>query len=306
VGLTLRIVGRTLLGIDLAVEAERVGLAVTTALEYLERRIPALVRQPAFIPSPWNLRARRALRTLDTLVYDIIARRRREPNRVDDDLLAMLLAVRDEETGEVFTDVELRDQILTFIGAGHETTAVALAWTVYLLAGHPEDDQRLRAEVAEVLGDRTPTAADLPRLSYTRRVIEESLRLYPPVYAVARDAIAEDEIGGYRIPARSMIVLSPYVTHRHPTVWPDPDVFDPDRFIPERAAGRSRFAWFPFLAGPHQCIGQEFAMMEMTLVIAMVVRSFRFRIAPGTHVEPRPMLSLRPRDGLPMILESAR
>ncbi len=306
VGLTLRIVGRTLLSIDLAGEADRVGRAVTTALEYLERRLSHLLIVPPGVPTPGNLRARRALRTLDTLVFDIIASRRREPDRVVDDLLSMLLAVRDEETGEAFSDVELRDQILTFIGAGHETTAVALAWTVYLLSRYPAAESRLRAEVAATLGDRTPTAEDLPRLLYTRRVLEESLRLYPPVYAVARDAVAEDEIGGFRIPARSMIVLSPYVTHRHPAVWTDPEAFDPDRFTSERAAGRSRFAWFPFLGGPHQCIGQEFAMMEMTLVIAMVIQSFRFRTAPGARVQPRPMLSLRPCYGLPMILEPAR
>ncbi len=151
--------------------------------------------------------------------------------------------------GRRSSDVELRDQILTFIGAGHETTAVALAWTLSLLGRYPEADSRLRAEVAAVLGERTPTAEDLPGLSYTRRVIEESLRLYPPVYAVARDAVAEDEIGGYRIPARSMIVLSPYVTHRHPAVWPDPEVFDPDRFTPERSAGADASPGFRSWAG---------------------------------------------------------
>jgi cytochrome P450 len=306
VALTLRIVGRALLSIDLAGEADRVGRAVTTALEYLERRLSGLLVVPPFVPTSGNLRARRALRILDNLVFDIIAARRREPDRVAHDLLAMLLAVRDEDTGESFNDAELRDQVLTFIGAGHETTAVALAWTVYLLARHPEAESRLRAEVAATLGDRTPIAEDLPRLPFTRRVIEESLRLYPPVYAVVRDAVDEDEIGGYGIPPRSMIILSPYVTHRHPEVWPDPGVFDPNRFTPERASGRSRFAWFPFLAGPHPCIGQEFAMMEMTLVIAMVIQAFRFRIAPGARVEPRPMLSLRPRDGLPMLLEPVR
>ncbi len=211
----------------------------------------------------------------------------------------MLLAVRDEETGEGLTDRELRDQILTFIGAGHETTAVALAWTIYLLCRHPEADDRLRAEVAEVLGGRTPTAADLPRLAYTRRVIEESLRIYPPVYAVVRDAVADDEIGGFHIPARSMIILSPYVTHRHPEFWPDPEAFDPDRFLPDRSAGRPRFAWYPFLGGPHQCIGQEFAMMEMILTIAMLAQAFRFRLRPaprGTQADALPPAQGRPFD----------
>jgi cytochrome P450 len=305
VGLTLRIVGQALLSIDLVGEADRVGRAVTTALEYLERRISDLVPLPPGLPTPGNLRARRALRTLDAVILNVIGARRGEPERDSGDLLSMLLAVRDEETGEGLTELELRDQVLAFIGAGHETTAVALAWTVYLLSQHPEADGRLRAEVAGVLGDRTPTTSDLPRLAYTRRVIEESLRLYPPVYALVRDAVEEDEIGGFRIPRRSMVLLSPYVTHRHPEFWPDAELFDPDRFLPGPVAGRPRFAWFPFLGGPHQCIGQEFAMMEMTLVVAMLAQSFRLQLAPGAHVEVQPVLSLRPRGGVPMIIRPA-
>jgi cytochrome P450 len=133
-------------------------------------------------------------------------------------------------------------------------------------------------------------------------VIEESLRLYPPVYATLSDAVADDEIGGYHIPARSMIILCPYVTHRHPDFWPDPEVFDPDRFLPERSADRPGFAWYPFLGGPHRCIGQEFALMEMVLALAMIARGFRFELAPGARVEPRPMVTLRPRDGVPVVL----
>jgi cytochrome P450 len=300
--LTLRIVGRALGGIDLIGEADRIGRAVTTVLEYLERRINDLVAFPPSVPTPRNLRARRALRTLDALIADVVAGRRGDPAR---DLLSMLLAVRDEETGAALTDRELRDQVLTFIGAGHETTAVSLAWTTYLISRHPDVDDRLRAEVAETLGGRTPTVSDLPRLPYTRRVIEESLRLYPPVYAVVRDVIAGDEIGGFRIPARSMVILSPYVTHRHPDSWPEAEIFDPDRFHPDRSADRPRFAWYPFLGGPHQCIGQEFAMMEMILTVAMLAQAFRFQLAPGARVEPRPMLVLRPGRGVPMILRPA-
>jgi cytochrome P450 len=305
VALTLQIVGRALLNIDLAGEAERVGQAVTTALGFLEHWLTHLLAPPLWVPTPRNLRARRALRTLDNLVHDIIRQRRRDPQHDTGDLLAMLLAVRDEETGEGLTDVELRDQVLTFIGAGHETTAVALAWTVYLLSQHPAVDDRLSSEIAAVLDGRTPTAADLPRLPYTRQVIEESLRLYPPVYAVARDLVNDDTIGGFHIPARSMVVLSPYVTHHHPDIWPDPDTFDPDRFSPERSADRPRFAWFPFLGGPHQCIGQDLAMMEMTLAVAMLRQAFRFQLAPGARVEIRPMLSLRPRHGIPITIHSA-
>jgi cytochrome P450 len=304
--LTLQIAGQALLSIDLGGEADRIGPAVTASLEYADHRLSSFLALPPGLPTPRNLRFRRALRTLDTIIFDIIAKRRREPERNTGDLLAMLLATRDEETGEGLTDRELRDQILTFIAAGHETTAVALTWTFYLLSQHPEADRRLRAEVAERLARRTPGVADLAGLAFTRNVIEESLRIYPPVYGVVRDAIADDEIGGFHIPAKSMIILSPYVTHHHPGIWPDPETFDPDRFTPERSAGRHRFAWYPFLGGPHQCIGQDFAMMETTLVVAMLAQSFRLRLAPGTQVKPKPMLSLRPKNGLPMIIQPAR
>ena len=303
--LTLRIVGRALGSIDLGDDTDRIGGAVTESLDFLDYWINNLVRVPFFVPTPRNLRARRAIRTFDQVISGILADRRREPERDHGDLLSMLLEARDEETGSAFSDRELRDQIVTFIGAGHETTAVALAWTFYLLSRHPDADARLRDEVARVLGDRVPTADDLPKLDCTRRVIEESLRIYPPVYATVRDAREDDEIGGFRIPARSIVILCPYVTHRHPEFWPDPEAFDPDRFLPERSADRPRFAWYPFLGGPHQCIGQEFAMMEATLAVAMVAQAYRLRLAPVAVVEPRPMVSLRPKNGVPMIVEPA-
>jgi cytochrome P450 len=302
-GLTLRIAGRALMGIDLEGQAARVAPAVTTALEYVEHRLNHRLYPHPVVPTPRNLRFRRAMRTLDGLVYEIIATRRREPGRDTGDLLSMLLSARDETTGEGLTDRELRDQVFTFLIAGYETTAVALAWTAFVLSGYAEVDRRLREEVSGLLGGRAPTVDDLPRLAYTRRVIEETLRLYPPVYAVARDAREDDEIGGFHIPAGSTIILSPYLTHRHPEFWPDPDEFDPDRFTPDRSAGRPRFAWFPFLGGPHQCIGQEFAMMEVVFVVAMVAQSVRLRLAPGAWVVPRAMLALRPNGGVPMTVE---
>jgi cytochrome P450 len=300
VELTLRIVGRALLGIDLGGEAGRIGSAMTEALSYLEYRLGRLLSIPPGVPTPRYRRARQALQDLDAVIFDVIECRRRtpEPASATGDLLSMLLLAHDDETGDAPTDREVRDHVLTFIAAGHETTAVALAWTVYLLSEHPEAEDRLRAELARVLGGRTPTAADVPQLVFTRRVIEESLRIYPPVYALARDARADDVIGGFHIPARSMVLISPYVTHHHPGIWPDPETFDPDRFTPERSLGRPRFAWFPFLGGPHQCIGQDFALLEMTLVIAMLLQSFAFRLAPGFRAQPQPMLSLRPRGGL--------
>jgi cytochrome P450 len=305
-GLTLQIAGRALMGIDLEGQAARVAPAVTTALEYVEHRLNHRLYPHPVVPTPRNLRFRRAMSTLDGLVYEIIAARRREAGRDTGDLLSMLLAARDETTGAGLTDRELRDQVFTFLIAGYETTAVALAWTAFALSGHAEADLRLREEVAGVLDGRAPTVDDLPRLAYTRRVIEEVLRLYPPVYAVARDALEDDEIGGYHIPAGSTIILSPYITHRHPEFWPGPDEFDPDRFTPDRSAGRPRFAWFPFLGGPHQCIGQEFAMMEIVIVVAMVAQAVRMRLATGARVVPRAMLALRPHGGVPMTVEPMR
>jgi cytochrome P450 len=238
------------------------------------------------------------------LIAEILARRRSVSHDGQvPDLLAILLDVRDDETGAGLSDRELRDQVVTFLVAGYETTAIGLTWALYLLSLHPEARERVREEVESVLGDRTPTAADLPRLAYTRRIFDESLRLYPPVYAVARDAVQADTIGGFDIPARSVVILSPYVTHRHPEFWTDPEAFDPDRFTPERSAGRPRFAWYPFLGGPHQCIGQEFAVHEAVVAIATVVPSFRLTPAPAAVVEPEPVLTIRPRGGMNMTVE---
>ncbi len=299
--LALRVVGRALLGTDLADTSDALGPPVTELMAYTLHRLRHRVAPPPWVPTPRNIRFTRALRSFDALIAGILARRRSAPGDGQiPDLLAMLLDARDEETGAGMSDRELRDQIVTFLVAGYETTAIGLTWAFYLLARYPEARDRVRAEVESVLGDRTPTAVDLPRLAYTRRVFDEALRLYPPVYAVARDAARADAIGGFDIPARSVVILSPYVTHRHPEIWPDPEAFDPDRFTPGRSAGRPRFAWYPFLGGPHQCIGQEFAVSEAVVAIATVVRSFRLTLPPGAVVEPEPVLTIRPRGGMPM------
>jgi cytochrome P450 len=302
--LTLSIVGKTLLGTELGGESDTIGPAVAEALRYLDHRINVPLAMPLGVPTPRNLRFRRAMRTLNEIVYRII-RERRAAGRDTGDLLAMLMSVRDEESGQGMSDREIRDQVMTFIGAGHETTAVALGWTWYLISRHPECEERLREEVGGALGGRAPTVSDLPKLAFTKRVVEESLRLYPPVVAVIRDVIDEDVIGGFHIPAGSGVILSQYVTQRHPEFWTEPDRFDPERFLPERSAGRPRFAWFPFLGGPHQCVGAEFAMMEMTLAIAMTMQRFRLRLHPSAKVEPHVTLSLRARYGIPMIAAPA-
>jgi cytochrome P450 len=302
--LALRVVGRALLGTDLTDTTDALGPMVTELMSYTLYRLNNRIAPPPWVPIRQNIQFTRALRSFDALIAEILARRRSASDESQvPDLLAMLLQVRDDETGAGLSDRELRDQVVTFLVAGYETTAIGLTWAMYLLSRHPGAWERVREEVESVLGDRTPTAADLPRLTFTRRAFDEALRLYPPVYAVARDAVQADTIGGFDIPTRSVVILSPYVTHRHPEFWTDPEAFDPDRFTPERSAGRPRFAWYPFLGGPHQCIGQEFAVFEAVVAIATVVRSFRLTLPPGAVVEPEPVLTIRPRGGMSLTVE---
>ncbi len=302
--LTFAIVGRTLFSADVSGEADAVGQALTIALREADRRIRSTIPLPERLPTARNRRVREAIRTLDGVVYNLIAARRDGRDAREGDLLAMLLAARDEETGEGMSDRQLRDEVMTIVLAGHETTANALAWTWYLLSQHPEAEEHLRAEVATALSGRTPGIEDLAALSYTRMVIEEAMRLYPPAWAVGRTALVDDEIGGYRIPAGKTVVLSPYVTQRLPQFWDDPERFAPERFRPERVAARPRFAYFPFGGGPRLCIGNGFAMLEAQLIVAMVAGRYRLRLVPGQRVEPEPMVTLRPRGGLPMTLHA--
>ncbi len=244
------------------------------------------------------------MRVLDKTVYGIIDARL-QSGEDKGDLLSMLLHARDEETGEGMNRKQLRDEVATFLGAGTETTAVMLAWVWYVLSTHLEVDYKLHAELAEVLSGRIPTVEDLPKLKYTRMVIDETLRLYPPAWANSRTALGDDEVGGYHIPAKSLVAMSPYVTQRDPASWEKPEGFDPERFTPERSAGRPRYAYFPFGGGPRLCIGSEFALMEAQLVIATIAQQYRLRLVPGHPVEPCPLFTLRPRHGVLMTLHQA-
>jgi cytochrome P450 len=302
--LTLGVVGKTLFSTDISGEASELGRAMTEALEYVTFRTRRPFALPPRVPTPRSRRFHAAMRTFDQIVYGLIADRRRAA-APREDLLSVLLAARDGETGEALSDREIRDEVVTFLTAGHETTAVALSWTWYLLSRHPEAARRVRAELADVLRGQTPTVEHLPRLEYTKRVIEEVMRLYPPAWAVERSAVGDDELGGYPIPAGSAVDLSPYVTHRHPAFWENPEGFDPDRFTPERAAGRPRFAYFPFGGGPRHCIGSEFAMLEAQLVVAMVAQRYRLELVPGYRAEPDSTIVLRPRPGVVMTLRKA-
>jgi cytochrome P450 len=298
-GLTLRIVGLTLLSRDVSGNAAEIGRALDTILHTTMATITRIVDVPRQLPTRRNRQFQEARSTLDRIILQIIGDRRTATERPAD-LLTMLMAAKDPETGEGMSDTQLRDEVMTIFLAGHETTANALTWTWYLLSKHPVVARTMEDEVDRVLAGRPPTLADLPKLTYTRQVLEESMRLYPPAWMIARSVIAEDEIGGYRIPPDSIVFLSPYVTHRHPEFWPNPEGFDPERFAPGQAANRPKFAYFPFGGGPRLCIGREFALMEAQLILAQIAQRYRLHLLPGHVVDPEPVITLRPRHGMLM------
>jgi cytochrome P450 len=271
--------------------------AFGSALEYLNFAMMAPFPILQAIPTPANIRFRQAMRVIDAAVYGIIAERR-DSGVKRNDLLQMLIDARDEETGEGMSDKQMHDEVLTIFLAGHETTASLLGWTFYLVGQSPEVKEKLESELAQVLGGRVPSFDDLNQLSYTGQVLHEALRMYPPAWMFARTAIKDDEIGGYPVPAGSMMMLSPYVTHRLPQVWDEPDRFDPERFAPGRDAERPRYAFFPFGGGPRMCIGNNFALMEAPALLAMIMQNFDFKLAEGYPVKSQPAATLRPRPGL--------
>jgi cytochrome P450 len=295
--LTMEVVTRALFSTSVERDVETIGRAIATLLNDVTFRFTFPFYPPLRVPTPRNRRFLAARATLDGIVYRIIAERRRRPAE-HDDLLALLMEARDEQTGQGMSDKQLRDEVVTLFLAGHETTANTLTWTSYLLSTHVAVERRLRAEIDETLKGRVPTAADVPNLTYTRMVIDETLRLYPPAWITNRRAIEDDTVCGYHIPADATVSISPYVTHRDPTLWENPEGFDPDRFAPERAAERPHYAYFPFGGGPRQCIGKGFALLESTLMMALLVQRCSLHLVPGRRVETEAMATLRPRYGM--------
>ena len=300
--LTLAIVGEALFGTSVEAQSGQVGAAFTELSQQIAERFRTFRMLPPVLPTRYDRAFRNARGTLLGTVRDIIAARRQ---RGDDtgDLLSMLMLARDEDTGEGMTDEQLSSEVMTMLLAGHETTATSMSWVWGLLSKHPDVEARLHAEVDAVLGGRAPTAEDVPRLTYTKQVVEETMRLYPAGVVFSRTVKEDDVIGGFHIPKGSAVDVSPYVTQRHPDFWEEPDAFRPERFAPEAAAKRHRFAYFPFSGGPRQCIGNSFAMMEAQLVLATVAQRYRLREAPGFSLEPDSQLTLRPKGALPMHLE---
>jgi cytochrome P450 len=303
-GLTLGVLGRTLLDADLGA-FESIGESFEVVQDQAIFEMMSLSAVPTWIPLPKQLRFRRARADLDRIVARLAAERAAHPTAEGDDILSRLIEATKREPDARAGHQRMRDELVTLLLAGHETTASTLSWTFYLIDRYPQVWERLHAEAVEVLGDRLPTYEDLSKLKYTLMVIHEVMRLYPPVWLLPRQAREEDEIGGYRVAAGADVVICPYTLHRHPEFWESPEHFDPDRFDQHRAAGRPRYAYIPFGAGPRVCVGQSLALLEATIVIASVVRELRLAMVPGYDVRAEPMLTLRVRGGLPMTVRSA-
>lgn len=303
--LTMAIVGKTLFGTEVD---DATMHRVSAALDVLQRAsadvIQMILALPEWLPLPSNIRVRRATASLDAAILPIIAARRTAQTD-SGDLLSMLLLAQDEENGQGMTDRQVRDETITIFLAGHETTANALTWALYLLSQHPEAVERLETELDQVLAGRAPTLEDLPELRYTEMVVKETLRLYPPAWILAtRQAQSEVEVGGYRIPKSGLVLISPYVMHRHPGYFPDPERFDPERFSPERERSIPKYAHIPFGAGAHVCIGNSFALMEARLLLATIIQRYRLSLAPGQVVEKEPLITLGTKHGMRMRLET--
>ncbi|MHB8526369.1 MAG: cytochrome P450 [Candidatus Acidiferrales bacterium] len=299
--LTCGIAVKTLFGIDLGPEADRVGETLNTLMRYQINRIRSAFSLPEKFPTPANRRANAAFQYLDSLVYGII-KERRSRGADGNDLLSRLIAAMDED-GTQMTPQQLRDETMTLFLAGHETTALTLSWTWYLLAQNPAAESHLHEELSRVFaarGPRTLEAKDAESLLYLDAVIRESLRLYPPAYLIARLAIEPFDLAGYSFPADTTLLMSQWVTHRDPRYFPDPLAFRPERWLDGLAARLPTHAYFPFGGGPRRCIGQGFALMEASLVAAAIAQRFRFELEPGQTIVPEPLVTLRPRGGIRM------
>jgi cytochrome P450 len=302
--LTLEAAVRTLFGTTLPGEAQHVGRAMTFLMRYSLRRARKPIQIPASWPTPKNRRANREYEFLDSLVYRIISERRQAGSNHHNDLLSLLMGAMDED-GSQMTPKQLRDETMTLFLAGHETTAITLSWTWYLLAQNPAVEGRLHEELRSVLGGRAPEVADLGRLPYLHAVINEVLRLYPPAYILARVAIAPFRIGEYDFPAGETVLLSQWVMHRDPRYYDEPESFRPERWLNGLADRLPPGAYFPFGDGPRRCIGQGFALLESALVIATIAQRFRFSLLAGRKTAPEPLVTLRPKHGIWMTLRSA-
>ena len=299
--LTRTVVLRALLGADLGPYAANIDHAWTQINQHIGESFWSLGLTDR-LPTSKRRQFEAARVVLRGAVDHVISQRRRSPSQ-SPDLLSMLLAARDEETGEAMTDEQLRVEVTTFLLAGQETTSLALTWTWYLLSQHPWAQRRLEEEIDTVLAGRPAEYRDLANLPYTRMVIDEAMRLYPPAWGFSRQALADDQLGGFRLPHGWLAFVIPHVLHRLPAFWHDPEAFDPERFLPQQSADRPKFVYLPFGAGPRQCIGNQFALIEAQLIVATLAQRYRLHLVPRHRVEPWALITLRPRFGMPMMIE---
>lgn len=300
--LTLGVLGSTLLDTDLGAY-ESIGHSFEAVQDQAMFEMETLGMVPRWLP----LKGQRAFRTaradLERIVGLLVEQRQANPIESGDDVLTRLIASTGKENDKRVADRRMRDELVTLLLAGHETTASTVGWTLNQVSQHPEVRARLHEEAVAVYGDRRPSYEDLTKLRYTNMVLQEAMRLYPPVWILPRRAIADDEVGGYHVPAGADVLICPYTLHRHPRYWPEPDRFDPDRFDPDVKTDRPRYAHIPFGAGPRFCVGNHLGMMEASFIISTLMRDLKLEKAPGSQVTPEPMMSLRLGGGLPMTVK---
>ncbi|HEY1859039.1 MAG TPA: cytochrome P450 [Gemmataceae bacterium] len=299
--LTLEIVAKTLFDADVSGKGQAVGEALQTALHFFSTRFKSLFRLPGFAPTPANLRLKKAIRRLDDIIFRMVDERRGS-GEDRGDLLSMLLHAQDQDDGSRMTNRQLRDEMMTLFLAGHETTAISLAWTWYLLARHPDVGAKLVQELKQELGERSPTVADLPRLRYTESIVLESMRLYPPAYMFGREPIETCALGGFEVAAGRTVFMSQWVTQRDPRFFDHAAEFLPERWRSDKIKSLPKYAYFPFGGGPRICIGNNFAMMEAILILATMARHWQFTLAPGHPVILEPLMTLRPMHGIKGII----
>ncbi|MDA2919769.1 cytochrome P450 [Desulfobacterota bacterium AH_259_B03_O07] len=300
--LTLAIVVKTLFGTEIRSDADDIGKCLTTIVSHFPRMLFPFSEYLDKLPIPSTRKFYDALETLDRIVYELIEERRKSKEDKDD-LLSMLLSAQDEEGGEGLTNLQVRDEAMTLFLAGQESTANSLVWTWYLISQHPEVEERLHDELNSVLGDRLPSIDDLKNLVYTRLVFTESLRLYPPAWTVVRRAIEDCPVDGYVVSPGSDIYMSQYVVHHDPRFYPEPFRFDPERWTQDQSSSLPQFAYFPFGGGPRRCIGESFAWMEGVMLIATIASRWKMHLVPGQNIAPRPLITIRPKYGMKMIME---